>query len=350
MKSTGRNETEKSKTVWEACERMKTLNQDLKTKVFRPVYCLYGEEAFLKKSYKNQLIEAILGDDRMNFQSFYEKEADLNEIIGLADTMPFFSEKRLILIENSGLFKRDAEPLPSYLPRMPESTVLLFVEEQVDKRNKLYKRVKELGYAAELGRQSEGELKKWILRGLKQENRQISQGAMELFLNSVGDDMEHIRTELEKLIAYTEGREGILPEDVEAVCSVQITGRIFDMITDVALGRQKAAMEKYYDLMALREPPMRILFLIARQFNQLLVVKELALAGKGKDEIAKKAGIQPFIAARAMSQGKNFRMEELRSCLEKCAGAEEDVKTGRISDGMAVELLITEFSGRKRIS
>ena len=326
---------------------MKTLNQDIKDRAFRPVYCLYGEEAFLKKSYKNKLIEAILGDDRMNFQGFYEKETDLNEVISLADTMPFFSEKRLILIENSGLFKKDAEPLPSYLPRMPESTVLLFVEEQVDKRNKLYKRVKELGYVTELGRQPEGELKKWIVRSLKQENRQISQAAMALFLDRVGDDMEHIRTELDKLIAYTEGREGILPEDVEAVCSVQITGRIFEMITDVALGRRKAAMQKYYDLLALREPPMRILFLIARQFSQLLVVKELALTGKGKDEIAKKAGIQPFVAAKAMSQGKHFRMEELRSYLERCAEAEEAVKTGRLFDKLAVELLITEFSGRE---
>ena len=71
---------------------------------------------------------------------------------------------------------------------------------------------------------------------------------------------------------------------------VQITGRIFDMITDIAARRQTRALEKYYDLMALKEPPMRILFLIARQFNQLLIVKELAASGRGKDEIAKKAG------------------------------------------------------------
>lgn len=327
---------------------MKTLNQDIKNRAFRPVYCLYGEEAFLKKSYKNQLIEAVLGADRMNFQSFYEKETDVDEIISLADTMPFFSEKRLILIENSGLFGRDAGSLPSYLPDMPESTVLLFVEEKVDKRNKLYKKVKELGYVTELGRQPEGQLKSWILRSLKQENRQISKAAMELFLSSVGDDMEHIRTELDKLVAYTQGREGIHREDVEAVCSVQITGRIFDMIADVAEGRQKAAMEKYYDLTALKEPPMRILFLIARQFNQLLVVKELAAAGRGPDEIAKRAGLQPFVVRRAVSQGKRFRMKELKYYLEKCAEAEEAVKTGRLPDSLAVELLITEFSGGKR--
>ncbi len=326
---------------------MKNLNQDIKNKTFRPVYCLYGEEAFLKKSYKNQLKEAILGGDEMNFQSFYGKELDMNEVISLADTMPFFSEKRLILIENSGLFKKDAEPLASYLSHMPDSTVLLFVEEAVDKRNKLYKKVKELGYITELSRQPEAQLKAWILRLLKKENRQISGAAMELFLSSVGDDMEHIRTELDKLIAYTEGREGIVPADVEAVCSVQITGRIFDMITDIAARRQRAALEKYYDLLSLKEPPMRILFLIARQFNQLLTVKELVAAGKGKDEIAKKAGIQPFVAAKAIAQCRSFSGAELRACVEKCVEAEEAVKTGRLADNLAVELLITEFSGKR---
>ena len=261
--------------------------------------------------------------------------------------MPFFSEKRLILVENSGLFKKDPEPLASYLPTMPESTVILFVEEQVDKRNKLYKKVKDLGYVTELSRQPESQLKTWILQILKYENRQITKGAMELFLSSVGDDMELIKNELDKLIAYTEGREGIVPADVEAVCSVQITGKIFDMITNIAAGKQKAALDEYYDLLALKEPPMRILFLIARQFNQLLSVKELMSAGKGKDEIAKKVGIQPFIAGKVMAQARSFSGETLRSYVETCVSCEEAVKTGRLSDQLAAELVIMEFSKRK---
>ena len=310
------------------------------------MYCLYGEEAFLKRNYKNLLKEAILGDDTMNFQSFYGKETNLTEIISLADTMPFFAEKRLILVENSGLFKKDPEPLASYLPTMPESTVLLFVEEQVDKRNKLYKKVKDLGYVAELSRQPESQLKTWIFQILKRENRKITKGAMELLLSSVGDDMELIKNELDKLIAYTEGREGIVPADVEAVCSVQITGKIFDMITNIAAGRQKAALDEYYDLLALKEPPMRILFLIARQFNQLLSVKELMSIGKGKDEIAKKVGLQPFVAGKVMTQARAFSGEKLRSYVEKCVSCEEAVKTGRLTDQLAAELVIMEFSKR----
>ena len=81
---------------------MQTLNQDIKSGEFKQIYLLYGEEAFLKNSYKNRLKEAIIGDDTMNFARFEGKGLDVDELIRLADTMPFFAEHRLILIEDSG--------------------------------------------------------------------------------------------------------------------------------------------------------------------------------------------------------------------------------------------------------
>ena len=103
---------------------MKTLAQNIKTKEFKSIYLLYGEEAFLKKSYKNQLRQAIVGDDTMNYHYFEGKGIDLKEIISLADTMPFFGEQRLIVIEDSGLFKSGGtENLVEYLPQMPKLPV-----------------------------------------------------------------------------------------------------------------------------------------------------------------------------------------------------------------------------------
>ena len=81
---------------------MKTLNQDLKTGNFRRVYLLFGEEAFLKRSYKNRLKEAIDGEDTMNVHTFEGKGLDLKEVISLADTMPFFADRRLSVAEDSG--------------------------------------------------------------------------------------------------------------------------------------------------------------------------------------------------------------------------------------------------------
>ena len=114
---------------------MQTLNQDIKTGEFKQIYLLYGEEAFLKNSYKNRLKEAIIGDDTMNFARFEGKGLDVDELIRLADTMPFFAERRLILVEDSGFFKSASDALVQYLPSMPDTTILLFVETEVDKRN-----------------------------------------------------------------------------------------------------------------------------------------------------------------------------------------------------------------------
>ena len=81
---------------------MQTLNQDIKDKTFRRVYLLFGDEPFLVNSYKKRLREAIAGDDTMNYNYFEGKGQDVKEIISLADTMPFFAERRLVLIDGSG--------------------------------------------------------------------------------------------------------------------------------------------------------------------------------------------------------------------------------------------------------
>ncbi len=323
---------------------MQTLNQDIKSGAFKPVYLLYGEEAFLKNSYKNRLKEAIVGDDTMNFARFEGKGLDMEELIRLADTMPFFTEHRLILIEDSGFFKSAADALVQYLPSMPDTTILIFVESEVDKRGRLYKKVKEMGYAAELNRQDSTQLAKWAGGMLAREKKKITNHTMELFLSMTGDDMEHIRMELEKLISYTLGREVITDEDVMAVCTVQVTNRIFEMVSAIVNRQPQKAMDLYEDLLTLKEPPMRILFLIARQFNQLLQVKELMGKGLDKGTIASKLKMNPYVVGKMMPQARQFSREQILACVESCTQTEEDVKSGRLQDRLAVELVIVGCS------
>ena len=319
---------------------MQTLDQDIKKRAFKRVYLLYGEENFLKRSYKNRLKEAILGDDTMNFHHFEGKGMDIPEIIGLADTMPFFAEKRLLLLEDSGLFKGSAEQLAAYLPQLPESTCMLFVESEVDKRGKLYKAVKKVGYAAELGRQTPTQLSNWAARLLAREGKKITGATMELLLSKTGDDMENIRSELDKLISYTLGRDVITAQDVEAICTTQLTNKIFEMIGAISSRKVQRAMELYEDLLLLREPPMRILFLIARQFNQLLTIKDMACKGVAKAEIASGLKLPPFVVGKLLTQSRAFTREQLLSYLELCVETEEAVKQGRLQDRLAVEILI----------
>lgn len=265
---------------------METLNQDIKSGDFKRFYLLFGEEEFLKQSYKKRLRQAVAGDDTMNYNYFEGKGLDVQELISLANTMPFFSDRRLIMVEDSGCFKAASDELVEALPDIPDTTCMVFVESAVDKRNRLYKKVKELGSAVELKRQSASQLAVWAGRILAQNGRKITSSDMNLFLERTGDDMETIRTELEKLISYTMGQEIVTREDIEAVTTVQVTNKIFDMVTAIVAGKTKTAMDRYEDLLTLKEPPMRILFLIARQFNQILLVKEMMASGNDKSAIA----------------------------------------------------------------
>lgn len=327
---------------------MKNLNEDIKNGSFRPVYLLYGEEAYLKNRYKNRLRQAILAeDDTINFSAYEGKGIDVRQIIDKAETMPFFADHRLILIENSGFFKNACPELAEYLPRMPQETILVFVESEVDKRSRLYKAVKTSGRIVEMGRQDTRTLTTWVLGTLRKENKKITSDAMALFLEKAGDDMENIEHELEKLLSYTGSRQGIEWSDVEEICTVTTESRIFEMIHAVAEKQQKKALELYYDLLSLKEPPMRILFLIARQFNQMLQIKDLREQGFDNQAIASKAGIAPFIVKRSAAQAAHFSKKVLQKAVEDCVDAEEAVKTGRLGDRLAVEMLIVQYSAQQ---
>lgn len=324
---------------------MKMLAEDIKNGSFKSSYLLYGEEAYLRTQYKNRLKNALADpSDTMNFSRFEGKGINPAEIISLAETLPFFAERRLILIEDSGFFKNKCDELADYLPNMPDTTCLLFVETEVDKRNRLYKAVQKYGRVTEFQLQDERTLMKWILGTLKKENKKITESTLQLFLERTGSDMENIHMELEKLLSYTIGREVITSEDVEEICTMQTTGQIFEMIRAIAERKQRLALDLYYDLLALKEPPMRILFLIARQFNQLLLVKSLTAKGMDRASVASKAQVAPFIAGRLMTQARSFTMQQLRNAVQDCVDAEEAVKTGRMTDVLSVEILIVKYS------
>lgn len=152
--------------------------------------------------------------------------------------------------------------------------------------------------------------------------------------------MENIRMELEKLISYTLGRDVITDEDVEAVCTIRVSNQIFDMVEAIVNRQTRRAMDLYEDLLALKEPPMRIVFLIARQFNQILQVKELMDRGMDRGMIASRLKMKPFVVGKITSQARQFSSDQILSYVKLCVETEEAVKSGRLADRLAVELLI----------
>ena len=324
---------------------MKNLNEDLKTGRLKQIYLLFGEEGYLKRQYKNRLTRAMLSEgDTMNYAGYEGKGIDLKEVIDLAETMPFFAERRLIVFENTGFFKTGGADLADYIKELPVTTSFLFIEDEVDKRSKLYKAIKAKGRIVELAFQDEATLKRWIAGNVKKEDKKITEQTIIYFLDKIGTNMENITKELEKLFCYAHDRDVITKEDVDAVCVTQISNHIFEMVDAMAQKKQKKALELYYDLLALREPPMRILFLMIRQYRILLQVKGLLKAGCGRKEIASKAGLHPFVAGKYMNLAKHFREKHLREILEDGAEMEQCVKTGRLMDKLAVELFLVKYT------
>lgn len=325
---------------------MKSLNEDLKTGNFSQIYLLYGEENYLKKQYKERFVKALLPEgDTMNYAHYEGKGIDVREVIDLAETMPFFAERRVLVFENTGFFKSAAgAELADYLKELPETAYFLFVEDEVDKRGKMYKAVKSKGRAVELPFQDENTLKRWVVGQIGRENKKITEADVVYFLNKVGIDMENITKELEKLFCYALERDVITRADIDAVCVTQISNHIFDMVNAVAEKQQKKALDLYYELLTLKEPPMRILFLLTRQYRGLYQVKQLAQKGYGRKEIAEKAGLHPFAVGKFMEQAKRFQLKELRAILEDSVDIEQRVKTGLLTDTMAVEVFLVKYS------
>lgn len=325
---------------------MRTIDNDIKDGRIKKAYLLYGVERYLIRQYRDKLKKAIVSeDDTMNYSGFEGADVNQKEIIDLAETLPFFADKRLILMEDTGLFKKGGEDLAEYLPSAPDTTFFVFVEEEVDKRSKMYKAVSKCqGGIVEFVEQTDETLARWIGSRIKKEGKGMTQAAYNLFVAKTGSDMENIDKELEKLICYCLDKELIEETDVEAVTTEQTQNKVFDMVDAISNHDQKKALDLYYDLLALKEPAMRIMYLITRQFKILMTVKLMSNKGFGNKEISSKAGCPEWSVKKYQAQGRAYSIEQLKQAVKDGVNYEEAVKTGRMNDQLAVEMFIMQYS------
>lgn len=324
---------------------MKTIDNDIKNKELKRAYLLYGEERYLVRQYRDKLEKAFFPEpDTMNMSVFTEENAEEEKIRELADTLPFFAEHRLIVIEGSGWCKKGHGELADYLPEAPETTHFLFVEDAVEKNSKLYKAICRIGSAVEFVAQTDETLSRWVLSRLKREGKGITRQAYQLFIEKTGSDMENIDRELEKLICYTMGREVIEPADVEAITTEQVQNKVFEMVEAITAHKQKRALDLYYDLLSLHEQPMRIMYLISTQFQNMLAVKAMMNKGLGQKDMAQTLGKPEWLMRKLQAQCRGYSVEQLKQAVKDGTQYEEDVKTGRMGDQLAVELFLTQYS------
>ncbi|MCR4990747.1 MAG: DNA polymerase III subunit delta [Lachnospiraceae bacterium] len=322
---------------------MKRINEDIKSGNFRKLYLLCGQEAYLRIQYLNMLKDAMAGDD-MNCNVYEGAGIDIPSLIDQSETLPFFADRRLIVIKDSGLLKEGGEQLADYIPTAPDTTFFVISEKDVDKRSKLYKTCQKIGMVVSMDTPDELTLKKWIGKLLSDAGKKITSADADHFLRTVGQDMFLIKNEAEKLIAYCGQKDIVTRADIDEICTEQINDRVFAMIDAISSKNQKKALNLYYDLLALKESPFRILSLIVRHFNILLQMKELLLKNAGKGEIVSKVPVPPFYVNDYINQTGRFNMKELIKALDACAETDASIKNGNLKDSLALEILITELS------
>ena len=324
---------------------MQQLAQDIANLTFQKCYLLYGEEDYLRKQYKDKLLTALIPDgDTMNYNYYSGKDVNIGEVIDQAETMPFFADRRIIMLEDTGLCKAGGEQLAEYLNESPETSIIILVESAVDKRSKLFKSISSNGRAVDFMIQPPETLRKWVLGKVKREGKNIDVRAVELLLERTGTDMTTISVELEKLFSYTIDKPAISATDVDEIITVSTSAKVFDMIAAMADKKQSKALEMYHDLLAHKETPFGILALITRQFNMMLQVYELKDEGYPSKKVAELVGIPPFVEQKYETQIRKYSYKQMRNALSACAVADESVKIKGMNPELSVELLIIEYS------
>jgi DNA polymerase-3 subunit delta len=326
---------------------MKKLAEEIKNNKISDLYLFYGEEGYLKRQYLNLIEKALFeGEkDMMNYDTFEGKSCDVTKIADALKTMPFMKERRLIAVKDSRLFingrKNDSQYILEELKDIPESTVIVFIEDEVDKRSALYKFVNKEGKAVEFKFLKEAELTGWVVRRFMKLNIGMNQGTAAYFIRSVSPNMEPMEREIEKLSNYVE--KNVTKADIDTICTKSIESRIFDLTGAIGMKNTAKALEIYSNLMLLKESPIMVLSMLARQFRIILQVKEYR--GLSSQEIGTELSLHSFVVSEAMKQGEKFSRETLISALKECLETDVAIKTGRMGDKLGVEMLIVKYSG-----
>lgn len=328
----------------EKANGMAILNQQINKKEFSRLYLLGGTEPYLIYQYRDKLIGALTDpNDTMNFITYKGENTKPEEIIEFADTMPFFAERRVVLVENSGFFKNGCERLETVLANLPETTVLIFVEKVIDNRKKLSKQVAELGTVAMFDAPDSDMLAVW-LNGMFAEDRiAISGGTIHYLIDRVGNNMNLLKNEAEKLRTYAVDKGNVTREDIDLLCVNQVEDKIFDMIDAISEKKRQKAMKLYDDLLYLQEAPMKILVLITRNFMQLLKIRFALDTGTPEGQIASTFGIRPYFVKKYIAQACSFTKDQLLACVRLCQEADANIKSGRMRDKLATEMVILEL-------
>ncbi len=328
-------------------------------------YIMYGQDSF---SLQGELgkIKAELGDPAMlaiNTTVLDGKQINLNQFQDVCNTMPFLHQLRLVIVEGLlGRFDsekktgkrtnkvqskandemRDWRIVADYIEKMPATTVLIFIDGELDeKKNALLKHLSPIANIKRFPQLKGERINYWIKTRIAERGGKVSAKAIDLLGELAGNDLWHINSEIEKLIAFGHGRL-ITEDDVRQVTSYNSEANIFALVDAVLEGRRREAQQLLHRLFTEGMNPSHILTMITRQLRLILMAKELSPASR--QEAMSRLGIsRDFQFDRLLKQAKLYTIDTIKRAYHKILEADMAIKTGKYDDDLSVELLVMDL-------
>ncbi len=325
---------------------------------------LHGPDEFLA----HEELDRIKADPEVayNIDTYNGMESSLQEILASCDTLPFFSARRLVVVERlpkprrketesstipakqrrQGALDRASftEALARYVPMMPESTVLVVMAgEALEATSPLVKAARSYGRVQSSASPRGAELEEWLMRRTRAEERELTREAAHFLVQNTDDNLRSLVAELDKLATYVGrgGRIGI--DEVQRLTAVSQNARVFDLTDALARRDRIRGLALLHELLGSGESPIGIVALAAGQTRSLIQVKLLAERGLRSAAIAQATGMAPFLAQKLVPLAGQFSLAQLEATHRRLRDIDYALKRSKMTPDMALDLLVIEF-------
>lgn len=330
---------------------VESLKQAIRSRKLPPVLFLHGGEAYLRQKTLKQIESAVLAPESVdfNFHQFHAKGLRVDELLETAMTLPAFADRRLILVKDAqDLSAADLDNLQPYIENPPAETCLVFSADKIDSRRKFFQFLKKEDLLVEFKPLNERQLPAFVRGQLEEQGFSITGDALSLFVNRVGLSLLEVMTELEKLTLYAGAARLLDVADVQAVVSSLRAENIFEIGN--AVGRQDPgrALALGRHLVAAGEAPLKILALLTRHYRQLWKAREMQVEGKPARDIARGAGVPPFVVDGLVAQAKRYSRADFRRAFSLFVEADLAMKSSGSQPEVVLESLLLKLAGERQ--
>ena len=317
-------------------------------------YFFCGEEGYLKQEaivlLKEMLIEP--GAEDFDFGLLYAEDTYAREAVSLAETYPFMSKMRLIVVKDIDRFtESELKEIIEYLKKPTSFTCLVLVSEKVKREaldKAVYKTISSVCETVIFWRLFDSQIPGWIEDKISREGKIMSREAAHYLFAEVGNNLLDLSGEIEKLLIYTGDRKEVTLNDVEQLIGRSRSDSIFDLLRAITRKNLRHSIEILSKLVETGEKPVGILVRIAKRIRQIIRAKELLDQKMAPSRIIEEVGLHPFFDKDFTSQIQDFNRKELLNNFDDLLRADWEIKVGRKPAQLVLELLILNLCGEKR--